>query len=95
MAGWQASLGASVDYTGERRSDFSARAPVEVPTFTTVNLSGGLEKGDWRLSVYGKNLGNARGITYIKSRSLALDANPLAAGLIAPRTLGADINYRF
>ncbi len=93
--GWQASLGASVDYTGERRSDFSARAPIDVPTFHTFNLSGGLERGNWRLSVYGKNLGNARGITYIKSRSLALDANPLAAGLITPRTLGANVNYRF
>ncbi|MES3021587.1 MAG: TonB-dependent receptor [Pseudomonadota bacterium] len=95
MPGWQASFGGSVDYTGERRSDFSARAPIDVPTFKTFNLSGGLEKGNWRLSVYGKNLGNARGITYIKSRSLALDANPLAAGMIAPRTLGAEVNYRF
>ena len=94
-AGWQASLGGSIDYTGQRRSDFSGRAPVDVPTFTTWNLSGGIEKGSWRLSVYGKNLGNARGFTYIKSRSLALDANPLAAGLIAPRTIGAELNYRF
>lgn len=93
--GWTASLGASIDYTGERRSDFSVRAPIDVPTFHTVNLSGGLEQGNWRLSVYGKNLGNARGFTYIKSRSLALDANPLAAGLITPRTIGADLNYRF
>ncbi len=93
--GWQASVGASVDYTGERRSDFSGRAPIDVPTFTTVNLSGGLEHGNWRLSVYGKNLGNVRGFTYIKSRSLALDANPLAAGLITPRTIGAELNYRF
>jgi iron complex outermembrane receptor protein len=94
-AGWVATLGGSIDYTGERRSDFSARAPIDVPTFKTVNLSGGLEKGNWRLSVYAKNLANARGFTYIKSRSLALDANPLAAGLITPRTIGADINYRF
>jgi iron complex outermembrane receptor protein len=94
-AGWLATIGGSVDYTGERRSDFSARAPVDVPTFKTVNISGGIEKGNWRLSVYGKNLGNVRGFTYIKSRSLALDANPLAAGMITPRTFGADINYKF
>jgi iron complex outermembrane receptor protein len=95
VAGWQASFGGSVDYTGKRRSDFSAKAPVDVPVFKTFNLNGGLEKGNWRLSVYGKNLGNARGFTYIKSRSLVPGANPMAAGLIAPRTLGADINYRF
>ena len=94
-AGWQASFGASVDYTGERRSDFSTKAPVDVPAFHTWNLSGGLERGNWRLSLYGKNLSNAHGITYIKSRSLAPDANPLAAGLIAPRTLGAEVNYKF
>jgi hypothetical protein len=34
-------------------------------------------------------------MTYIKSRSLTLDANPLAAGVITPRTLGAEVNYRF
>jgi hypothetical protein len=45
--------------------------------------------------LYGKNLGNSRGMTYIKSRSLTLDANPLAAGVITPRTLGAEVNYRF
>lgn len=94
-AGWQASVGGSLDYTGKRRSDFSGRAPIDVPTFKTFNLSAGLEHGAWRLSLYGKNLGNSRGMTYIKSRSLALDANPLAAGVITPRTLGADLNYRF
>lgn len=94
-AGWLASFGGGVDYTGKRRSDFSGRAPVDVPTFTTFNLSAGLERGAWRWSLYGKNLGNSRGMTYIKSRSLTLDANPLAAGLITPRTLGAEVNYRF
>ena len=88
-------MGASVDYTGQRRSDFSGRAPIDVPVFSTFGISGGLEKGNWRLSVYGKNLADKRGFTYIKSRSLALDANPLAAGLITPRTVGADLNYRF
>jgi outer membrane receptor protein involved in Fe transport len=94
-AGWLASAGGSVDYTGKRRSDFSGRAPVDVPTFQTYNLSAGLERGAWRLSLYGKNLGNSRGMTYIKSRSLTLDANPLAACVITPRTLGAEVNYRF
>lgn len=92
---WTASAGASINYTGERRSDFSQRAAVDVPAYTTVNVSAGIENANWRLSLYGKNLNNERGITFVKSQSLTPGGSPFGAGVIAPRTLGLEATYRF
>ena len=64
-------------------------------SYTTVNLNGGIENGNWRLAFYGKNLGNSDGITYLKSQSLSPAGSPFGAAYIAPRTLGADLTYRF
>ncbi len=93
--GFNASLGGTINYTGERRSDFSQRAAKDVPSYTAVNISAGIENANWRLSLYGKNLGDSRGITFMKSQSLSPAGSPFAAGVIAPRTFGADISYRF
>jgi outer membrane receptor protein involved in Fe transport len=95
MNTWSASLGGNVTYTGERRSDFSQRAAVDVPGYTTVGLNAGLENATWRLGVYAKNLNDARGITFLKTMSLAPGGNPFAAGLIGPRTIGMDLTYKF
>lgn len=92
---WNAAFGANVAYTGQRRSDFSERAPVDVPAFTTVGINAGLENATWRLSLYGKNLNNAHGIVFLKTQALTPAANPFAAGLIAPRTIGMDLSYKF
>ncbi len=94
-SGFNASLGGTINYTGERRSDFSQRAAKDVPSYTAVNISGGIENANWRLSLYGKNLGDSRGITFLKSMSLTPAGSPFAAGVIAPRTFGADVSYRF
>ncbi|KQV90195.1 hypothetical protein ASD15_22965 [Massilia sp. Root351] len=93
--GFKASAGASINYTGDRRSDFSQRAAQDVPSYSTINISGGIENGNWRLSLYGKNLGDKRGVTFLKSLSLQPQGSPFGAGVIAPRTFGADISYRF
>src|SRR5438477_7326673 len=74
--GWGAELGGSVDYTGPRRSDYSGRDPVEVPSYTTVNLTGSLENEHWRLTVYGRNLNDSEGITALAQRTLVLGVNP-------------------
>ncbi len=93
--GLNASAGGSINYTGDRRSDFSQRAAKDVASYTTVNISGGIENANWRLSLYGKNLGDTRGVTFLKSLTLAPQGSPFGAGVIAPRTFGAEISYRF
>jgi outer membrane receptor protein involved in Fe transport len=92
---WSASAGGTVNYTGERRSDFSQRAAVDVPSYTTVNLNAGIENVNWRLSAYVKNLNDTRGITFVKSLSLTPEGAPFGAGIIAPRTIGVEAGYRF
>jgi outer membrane receptor protein involved in Fe transport len=92
---WSASAGGTVNYTGERRSDFSQRAAVDVPSYTTVNLNAGIENANWRLSAYVKNLNDTRGITFVKSLSLTPEGAPFGAGIIAPRTIGVEAGYRF
>jgi len=94
-AGWAAYAGGTVNHTGERRSDFSERAARDVPAYTTLNLSGGIENANWRLAVYAKNVNNSDGITYLKSQSLTPAGSPFGAGVIAPRTIGVDLTYRF
>jgi iron complex outermembrane receptor protein len=94
-AGWTGYAGGTINYTGERRSDFSQRAAKDVPSYTTVNLSAGIENGNWRLAFYGKNLTDRDGITFLKSQSLTPGGSPFGAAYIAPRTLGADLSYRF
>lgn len=94
-AGWSANAGATVNYTGQRRSDFTQRAATDVPSYSTVNLSAGVENANWRLSLYAKNLNDARGITFVKSLSLQPGGSPFGAGVIAPRTIGIEAGYRF
>ncbi|MBQ5947924.1 TonB-dependent receptor [Massilia sp. ST3] len=93
--GWSAYAGGTINYTGERRSDFSQRAAKDVDAYTTVNLNGGIENGNWRLAFYAKNLGNSDGVTFLKSQSLSPAGSPFGASVIAPRTIGADLSYRF
>jgi outer membrane receptor protein involved in Fe transport len=92
---WKAYADTSINYTGDRRSDFSQRGPVDVGSYTTVNLSGGIENATWRLAVYGKNLNDSRGITYVKSESISATGSPFGEGVIAPRTFGVELTYRF
>ncbi|MGX4641473.1 TonB-dependent receptor [Massilia sp. SYSU DXS3249] len=94
-AGVAAYAGGTVNYTGERRSDFSERAAKDVGSYTTVNLSAGIENANWRLAFYGKNLTGSDGVTFLKSQSLTPGGSPFGAGVIAPRTIGADLTYRF
>lgn len=93
--GWGASAGGSVNYTGQRRSDYSQRAAVNIPSYTTVDLNTAVSRDGWHLSLYVKNLSNSRGFTYLATRGLAPGLNPYTAGVITPRTIGVQVNYRF
>jgi len=92
---WHAYAGGTINYTGERRSDFSQRAAVDVPSYHTANLNAGIENSNWRFSLYAKNLNDSRGITFVKSLSLSPAGSPFGAGIIAPRTIGIEAGYRF
>jgi iron complex outermembrane receptor protein len=95
VAGWRATLGGSVNFVGERVSTFSQQQPLDVGSYTTVNLNAGVEDPHWRLSLYGKNLGDERGVTSLIAAGASPAVNPYLAGVIAPRTIGAEATYKF
>ncbi|MBL0124472.1 MAG: TonB-dependent receptor [Betaproteobacteria bacterium] len=98
--GWQAWVGGSVGRIGERRSNFSQQLnATSVPAYTTVGLNTGVDVGNLRVTVSGKNVTDVRGLNYINTIGLASAANPVAypyaAGVIQPRTIGVDLSWQF
>lgn len=95
---WTAAIGGSVNYVGERTSNYSGRAGIDVPAYHTVNANVSLQNKHWVLSLYGKNLNGSDGIIYLLDRALAPALQPnvgLAGGLLRPRTVGFEVTYRF
>ncbi len=48
-----------------------------------------------RFSLYGKNLGNSRGVTSITVDGVSTASNPYLEGVIVPRTIGVEASYKF
>ncbi len=92
-------VGGSVGYVGERKSDYSLKMPLMLPAYTTLTLNAGMDIKGVRVSLYGKNLTNARGINFAGPIATASAANPYGnpytVAIIQPRTIGLDLSYRF
>ncbi len=96
LAGASAWVGGALGYIGERRSDFSGSSDVtNVPSYTTLGLNAGVEFGKVRLTVYGKNVTDERGLNHVNTLNQVLAPNVVSAGVIQPRTFGVDLAYRF
>jgi outer membrane receptor protein involved in Fe transport len=100
---FNAFAGATWSYIGSRLNDFSAtpdntggfvpNPQAELPSYNTVGLRAGLDSGRWMFELYGKNVGDVRGITYYTN-----SGTPNFGGAIAysqPRTIGAAVTARF
>jgi iron complex outermembrane receptor protein len=94
---WTASIGGSINYVGDRQSDYSGRGGVEVPSYTLYNANFTLRNANWQFSLYGKNLNDSNGILYLTDRGLGAltPSAPLAAGMLIPRTFGLNVTYSF
>ena len=96
----QGFLGASFHYRGDEASDFNASGganyvrPV-LPSFNTVDLRGGFDKGPYELELYVRNLNNAVGLTDLRSLAGNGVSAPLFAGVINPRTFGMSVSAKF
>jgi iron complex outermembrane recepter protein len=60
------------------------------PGFTTYDASLGMNKDNWSASLYGQNITDTRGITFI-SQSEAIETETV----IRPRILGLRVGYKF
>ncbi|MBV8308148.1 MAG: TonB-dependent receptor, partial [Gammaproteobacteria bacterium] len=99
---FNAFVGATWSYVGSRYNDFSATfgaagfAPdvrPQLPSYNTIDLRAGLESGRWTFELYGRNIGDTRGITYYNN-----SGTPNFGGSVSyvqPRTIGALVTARF
>ncbi len=93
-------LGATVNFMGSRRSDFSEHRAVNIPSYTTLNANTGVDIDDLRVSLFIRNIADRRGINYAapagdQTTGLNPSGNPFVATVIQPRTVGVDLAYRF
>ncbi|MCK9688852.1 TonB-dependent receptor [Scleromatobacter humisilvae] len=99
LAGHPAWAGGSYNYIGKRISNFSnttlGKYPLDVPAYHTFDLNAGIEISKVKLSIYGKNLNNAHGINFVNNTAAGTSNATFNAGIIQPRTIGADVSYAF
>jgi iron complex outermembrane recepter protein len=93
----KAFVGATWSYVGARSSDFGvvppATAPgqITLPSYNTTAVRLGVDKNQYRFTVWGKNLTDARGITDYES----VGAPYSTITVIQPRTVGATLSVKF
>ena len=99
ISGYPSWIGGSYNYIGKRISNFTDTAlgkfPLNVPSYTTFDLNAGMEISKIKVSIYGKNLGNSKGINYVNNTAPGSSPATFNAGIIQPRTIGADLSYSF
>ena len=88
-------VGASLTFTGRRRSDFNATfGQTSIPSFTTIDLRAGMDWGNYRVQAYVKNLGDERGILSLAGVG-STPNGARQAGLIRPRTIGLALSAKY
>lgn len=89
-------VGATWSFVGKRTSDFASSAAatpgqVDLPSYNTTAVRFGLENDHYRVSLYGKNLSDARGITNYASSGAPYSE----VTVIQPRTVGIVLSAKF
>jgi outer membrane receptor protein involved in Fe transport len=97
-------LGATWRYSDPRKSDFLGQLTevtpgvnqYTIPSYSTLDLRGGVDWNSWALELYAKNLNNAKGITGFAATGISV-ANGQAgsATVIQPRVVGAVLRWKF
>ncbi|HWG66100.1 MAG TPA: TonB-dependent receptor [Rhodanobacteraceae bacterium] len=113
---WHGYVGASYQYIGERSTDYAFSFPIAgvmpqlpssptIPGYSTINLRAGVNRDQWNIDVYVKNLTNQRGIveasTFQNYVPVAGQLNPVTgmvednATIITPRMFGISVSRNF
>ena len=114
--GWHGYVGASYRYIGERATDFAFNYPIAgvlpplpssptVPGYGTIDLRAGLDRDQWNIDAWVKNLTNQRGIvlgsTFANYMPIPGQLNPVTgkmednATIITPRMFGISVSRNF
>lgn len=88
-------VGLSWRYTGERKSAFDASVgQYDLEAYSQVDAYAGLDFGDWRVSLYGRNLTDSRGVTDVGAPGSARDG-AIAVAVTRPRSFGVTLGVRY
>ena len=93
-----ANFGATLNYIGERFTDYSNRFRKTLPDYVTIDLRAGITSGAFSLSAFARNVTDKRAIIVASQQGLAPSATPGAfygAAVNQPRTIGAEAAFRF
>lgn len=93
-------VGASLDYIGKRNAEFNQRHPdgslIKIPSYTQVDLRGGVNLGRFTIEAFVHNLFDKGGITDAFGFDGTTFPNGAAAvSVIRPRTIGLTLTGNF
>lgn len=94
----QANIGGSINYVGDRQSDYSQRFAKRLDGYATFDLRAGLSDGAWSVSAFARNLTDKRAINVVAPAGLAPSntaGQVYGASFIQPRTIGAELAVQF
>jgi iron complex outermembrane receptor protein len=96
FANYKGFVGAVWSYVGTRSTDFASSptgGQLELPSYNTFEARVGLDSAHYRVMLYGKNLGDKRGITSYVSTGAPGPGGELTP--IRPRTIGLTLTAKF
>jgi len=91
-------VGGTVTYLGKRSGDFAPSEDVtrtQMPSFTTLDLRGGIHLSDWTLSVFARNITNERAILGAATETAAGGTGRYLLNVMRPRTIGLSVTREF
>lgn len=83
-------------FSGSRYAEFEPASPrQEMPSFNLVDARIGIEKSNWSLTFYCKNIANALAINYVEDETLLSGNGLQSAAVYPPRTFGVELTSNF
>jgi iron complex outermembrane receptor protein len=97
-AGLDGNLGGGITYIGDRMSTFTSSALAQrfqLRSYTTADLHAGVQSMNWNVSLYVKNLTDAKGYLSATAQNATTGVSSYGLLLIQPRTYGVSATYTF
>ena len=98
LAGLASYAGLSLRYVGERNAGFdtagTSQPNFKMPSYTLIDLQGGVDFGAFQLALFVRNLSDQRAILAADAALVAF-GSPLRATVAQPRTFGATLTASF
>lgn len=83
-------------YMDSRYADFEPSGPrQEMPSYNIFNLRAGVERQNWSVALYVKNLTNKLAINYVQDKSPNGGFGEQSAAVYIPRTIGVTVGVKF